>query len=255
MGLPQHIEAPPLSLVREVARTTKDKKMSAALTMLATSRLSEKLHKAREEKEQIYQILGEDGLFRFGYVPLVLSELIWSYADTVIDCAATMRLKDANPLSRCIRDLRNEYINLRGRRIHHNQEREIGNMEAFEDAVADIMQTYLLNLRLDIKNEWPDLDKPTEYLLVAAYQCYLLIRSLELYGRRQEAKIARIVGHPVGKLTPSPVSRLAGIMEAFMGNRPASKKFDKLQQKYIEVLATQMALIKLTPIKDELEEN
>lgn len=58
------------------------------------------------EKERLAKLLGEDGLFRFGYVPFVIGELAWDYADTVVDLASLMKLTKVRSLCRAVKNLR-----------------------------------------------------------------------------------------------------------------------------------------------------
>lgn len=69
-----------------------------------------------------------------------------------------------------------------------------------------------------------------------------------LYSFNQSTMPA--VGLPIGDIIPIQVRKLADLILAFAGNSPASKKFEKTQETYIQTLATQIALVELTPIKE-----
>lgn len=205
-----------------------------------------------DEKKKLAKQLGEEGLFRFGYVPFVISELAWDYADTVIDLCVMMKLDKVKLLCRAIKKLRADYLRLHNAHIdkqHHESEKR--NMIVFEEGVKQIFNLYIVNLKCDLASEYPDLSSDSIMFLTAVYQCWIVIKSLLLYAKRQTDKVASIVGHPIGDIIPIQVRKLADLILAFTGDSPAPKKFEKQQETYIQTLATQIALVELTPIKED----
>lgn len=205
----------------------------------------------REEREtlKLSKILDQDTLFRFAYVPFVIAELVWDYADTIIDLSITMRLKATKKLCRAIRELRRDYDRVRAPFIddaHRNSETE--NMYMFEDGVNDIFKTLLVNIRCDLKSEYPELAPDYIDLLTAVYQCDILLHSLFRYVRMQTEKIEKIVGHRIGRILPDETYRLDALVIAFVGDKPVSERFISIKETYIKTLATQMALIELNEI-------
>lgn len=212
----------------------------------------ENARKEEAEKEKLAAQLGEDGLFRFGYVPFVIGELVWDYADTVVDLASLMKLSKVRPLSRVIRNLRADYLRLHNSFVdqqHHDS--EVRNMYVFEENVKQIFELYIVNLKCDLSREYPDLSSESITFLTAVYQCWVVLKSLLLYASKQSEKVARIVGHPIGNIIPIQLRKLADLILVFAGDSPASKRFEKEQEKYIQTLATQIALVELTPIKED----
>lgn len=207
--------------------------------------------KQREEAEiiKLSKLLDKDTLFRFAYVPFVIAELVWDYADTIIDLAIMMRLKATKKLCRAIRELRRDYDRVRAPFIddaHRNSETE--NMYMFEDGVNDIFKTLLVNIRCDLKGEYPELAPDYLDLLTAVYQCDILLHSLFRYVRMQTEKIEKIVGHRIGRILPDEMYRLDALVIAFVGDKPVSERFISIKETYIKTLATQMALIELNEI-------
>lgn len=204
------------------------------------------------EKAKLAELLGDDGLFRFGYVPFVIGELAWDYADTVIDLASLMKLTKVRPLCRAVKNLRSDYLRLHNQFVdqqHHDS--EVRNMYVFEENVKQIFKSYVENLKCDLSREYPDLSSDSVTFLTAVYQCWVVIKSLILYAGKQSEKVARIVGHPIGNIIPIQLRKMADLILAFAGDSPVSKKFEKTQETYIQALATQITLVKLTPIKED----
>lgn len=238
-----------LSLPADVVKKLPPK-AQAAHKMYEIARRSEAIKREEAEKERISNLVGQEGLFRFGYVPFVIAKLAWDYADTVILCSGMMGLTETRRLSRAIRQLKRQYDN-----GHHYytedkyQDHEEENMYVYEDAVKNIFRQYTVNLKCDLARQYPNLNYEYMELIVSVYQCHVTIESLLLYAARQEERMAKIVGHPVGHLIPQPVRALSKLIMEYVGDKPASKEFEKLEQTYIKTFATQIGLIELTPIK------
>lgn len=202
------------------------------------------------EKLKLSKILDRDTLFRFAYVPFVIAELAWDYADTVLTLSAMMKT-GAKKLCRAVRELRREYERERARFIDQaHKDSEVENMYVFEDGVKDIYTQMLVNVRCDLNSEYPSLDKDSVDLLTAVYQCDITLQSLILYTQQQTSKIERIVGHRIGKILPAQVCQLARLMPEFIGDKPASERFNKLKKQYEKTFATQIALIELNDTLD-----
>lgn len=205
----------------------------------------------REEREtlKLSKILDKDTLFRFAYVPFVIAELVWDYADTIIGLAIIMRLGETKKLCRAIRELRRDYDRLHARFVdsaHRDSETE--NMYVFENEVNDIFKTLLVNIRCNLKGEYPELAPDYLDLLTAVYQCDILLHSLFHYVRMQTEKIEKIVGHRIGRILPDEMYRLDALVIAFVGDKPVSERFISTKETYIKTLATQMALIEFNEI-------
>lgn len=206
----------------------------------------EEIKQKELRKRELVKLLSKEDLFRFAYIPFVIAELVWDYADTVMDMAALLKLKETRHLGRRIKELYREYKRVHDRFIdqEHN-EGELHNMYVYEDEVKHIFNTYQINLQCDLRHEYPDLSEDTISYLVAIYQCHVTLQSLLLYTKKQEARLAEIVKHPVGHFLPPQVYELSRLILEYAGDSPASDKFNTLQDKYIKTFATQMALIEL----------
>ncbi len=202
------------------------------------------------DKAALAKKIEQENLFRFAYVPFVVAELVWDYADSVINMAAVHKQPETRSLSRKIRELHNEYRKEHDRFIdsaHHNN--EINNMYIYEDAVYNIFKLYFTNLRCSLRGEYPELCDDAIEFLVGVYQCYVTLQALIRYTLGQEQKMAKIVGHPIGHILPKSVTRLSGLILEYVGNRPASESFNKLQETFIATFANQIALVELNDNK------
>lgn len=203
----------------------------------------------RQNRDALNEMFTRDELFRFAYVPFVIAELVWDYADTVILLAKRLRQPATRRLSRAIRDARADYDRQRRRYIdaahRHN---EVENGYVFEEATSRITAQMTLNLRLDIGREYPDLGEDSRNLLQAVYQCHITSRALLRYLDRQSQRVAERVGHSIGKMLPPSYYVMDRLIPEFAGDKPASPRFAELMNRYIDTFANQIAFVELNDI-------
>lgn len=197
--------------------------------------------------DRLENMLNREELFRLAYVPFVIAQLVWDYADSILNMAALLRISETKKLCRTVRMLRREYDRLRAHHIDAAHEAsEVSNMYVFEDGVADITKQLLLNLRINLRREYPELEDDYMSYLIAIYQCDITLKSLLLYTRRQTEIIKKKINGDVGHILPEPVYQLNRLVIEFVGDKPVSEDFAKLKKQYIETYATQIALIELS---------
>lgn len=197
-------------------------------------------------------MLDSETLFRFAYVPFVICELVWDYAETIVSLSKYLKLHETKPLSRSLKELRASYDHRRAQFVdgkHRASEQE--NMLVFEEGVRSIFKLYVTNLRCDLKSEYPELQPSHLDLMEAVYQCQILLKSLYRYAEGQERKIARMLKRNVGHVLPEEIYRLGHIIAAYIGDKPISEQFRKQQDTYAATLANQIALVGLNKLKDE----
>lgn len=201
----------------------------------------------QEINRRVINIFNREELFRFAYVPFVIAELVWDYADTVIIMSRQIDAPAVRRLSRVIRKARAEYDHLRRKFIdNENRKREIENGYVFENATKEITAQLMLNIRLDINTEYPDLDDDSRGLLLAVYQCHIISRALIRYLNKMTEKAIDRVGHPIGRILPPSYYLMDRLILEYVGNKPASPRFQKLMREYIDTYANQIALVKLS---------
>lgn len=195
---------------------------------------------------RLSQVLDRETLFRVAYVPFVIAELAWDYADTVILLAADLRLYKARPLARKIRALRLEYDRWRAPLIdgaHHRS--ELDNMTVYEDGVADTAALFVTALRADLRAQYPDLDPEHINLLVAVYQCTTLLRGLFTYAERLRDKLTRILRRRIADILPSHIRALETLVAAYVGDKPVSPAFRPALDRFADTFAAKMGSVDL----------
>lgn len=207
--------------------------------------------------ELVRKSFSREELFRLAYVPFVIAELVWDYADSVILMSDRIGNRATRRLSRTIRRAREEYERLRHQYIDiKHREREIENGYKFEEATQNIMAQLTLNIRLDVEREYPDLDSDSRYLLVSVYQCHITSRALLMYLDRQMARAEKRLGMPIGNMLPPSYYIMDRLIMEYVGDKPASDSFRALMAQYIRTYSVQMELAELndkSPESDGLD--
>ncbi len=208
---------------------------------------------AREcEKEQkLSKILDTETLMRFAYVPFVVAQLAWDYADTILNVACIMKLHPTKKLCRAVKELKRRYDIVRDEFTNTtHRDSEIDNMYVFEDGVADLFSLYLKNIEFDLNSEYPQLDAEYRSFILAVYQCHIVLQAIYRYAEMQKVKIEKIVGHAIGDVLPAELRKLDILVMEFVGDKPVSEKFSSQQKTYAQCIANRMALIDLSETKD-----
>lgn len=194
-----------------------------------------------------YHRLGQDGIFQIAYVPFVIANLVWDYADTVTRIAAMLRLGGAKKLSRRVKELKVEYDRTRLPYLDaKHQDSEIENGYIFEDAVNDITQQLLKNITFDLRCEYPNLDPEHLDFLIAVYQCDIMLNALMEYSRIKSNEVSYKLNLPsIGRMLPDAIYKLVPVMPRFAGDKPLSVEFGELRKRYIKTYASQMSRIEV----------
>lgn len=218
-------------------------------------KMFEKRHKELKEAEamreaekelKLSEILDSETLMRFAYIPFVVAQLAWDYADTVIDVATLLRLHPTKKLCRAIRELKRRYDNVRAEFTNYaHRDSEIDNMYVFEEGVSDLFSLYLKNIEFDLNKEYPELEGDYRLMLLSVYQCHIVLKSIYRYVEIQREKIEKIVGHTIGDILPVELRKLDILIMEFVGDKPISSQFDAQQKTYAQCIANRMCLVEL----------
>lgn len=197
-------------------------------------------------KQDLSELLDQDTFLRFGYVPFVIAEVAWDYADTAIDIAILMRLSPTKKLCRYIRELRREYLAFKRKYFdssHLDSEEE--NMELFIDELSKFFNDRFHSYVDGLVASYPDLDYDSKMLISEAYLCKFVLKALFKYMDYMTAKVENIVQHPIGRLLPTSVNRLSDVILEFAGDSPLSSEFIKKQDEFVDELVNQIKSIDL----------
>ena len=204
----------------------------------------------RRKHDFVNNLMNRDELFRFAYVPFVIAELAWDYADTVL--IMSKGIDAVKKLRRAIINARNDYNSVRRQFINaESREREIENMYVFEGGIKRITNQMLANIDIDIKCEYPELNDASHDLLVSVYQCHVISRALITYTDNEARKLAKRIKRPVGRILPPSYYVMDKLIPEFIGDKPASAHLKNLIGQYIKSISVQIGLVELNDESDD----
>lgn len=205
----------PDEMMRELKRR-KDAERAAVLREAA--------EKAERDKQYLRTVLSEDAIFSITYVPFVIAEIAWDYADTILDIAAIMRLYETKKLCRAIKNLRIEYNRKRFEVIDDNwRKSETENMIMFQETLSHEYFGKIYGTFKDkLMQTYPELETNSVMLIASVYCCKTVIAGLMRYCQAQEMVVASILGYEINSIMPKQVNRLNTLVSEFVGNSPLS---------------------------------
>lgn len=253
MGFPSRLVHPGLVQCRAVPVSTQS--IDFILDNMERSQKDSATVREEMELKRCESLFDREELFRFSYVPFVIAELVWDYADTVIIQAQIIGNPATVKLSRAIRNARSEFVSMRRPYVIGDaNKRQLENGYMFEEGVGHITKQMLSNIRIDIQKEYPELEENHRNLLVAVYQCHILSKALLRYMAKQKSDTEKRIGYPIGDIMPKPYYLMDKLIPEFIGDKPCSDEFKKLMKQYIETLSTQIGLVELndTSVHNEI---
>ena len=213
----------------------------------------QKLEKKREECEEVElsRILDHETIFRVSYIPMVITNLAWDYADTIILMATQLRIQKVKKLSRSIRELKADYDRVSSPfMIDDYKDSDEDNMFSYEEEVRDLFKLYLINIECDVRSAYPELSDEYVIFVKSVYQCHIVLQSIFSYAELQEKRLEAIVGHKTDKIIPTHLHTLDKLVLEYVADKPISESFRNQQATYASSLANRMARIELNEIND-----
>lgn len=210
----------------------------------------DKIVESNAEKK-LSEILDQEDVFRASYVPMIVTNVAWDYADTIILMAIQMKMPGVKELSRSIRELKREYDRVSAPFLCDcSKETAEENLYEFEDGVRDLFNLYQLNIEWDIRSEYPRLIDEHVIFLKAVYQCHIVLMAIFRYGDLQKKKIESKFGKEIRHPIPTHLFTLDKLVLKYAGEKQLSDWFSNQQSTYANSIANRMALIELNVIED-----
>lgn len=219
----------PDEMMRELKRH-QDAERVAALRAVA--------EKAERDKQRLREVLSEDAIFSITYVPFVIAEIAWDYADTILDIAVMMRLHETKKLCRAIKDLRIEYNRKRFEVIDDNwRKSETENMIMFQETLShEYFSKIYGTFKDELMQTYPELETNSVMLIASVYCCKTVIAGMMRYCQAQEKIVASILGHEINSIMPKQMNRLNTLVSEFVGDSPLAD-IEPVIKQYAEELA------------------
>lgn len=202
-----------------------------------------KQQQAAERKISMQEIvtkIDKETLFLLAFVPHVIAEIAWDYADSCIDLASYMRLQPVKKLNRRIRELRKDYDYERKRFIDsQHREIETENMIKFQENYRDYFNSLHTSIKKKVNEEHPGLNDDSQMLIFAAYSCAVVLRAMFNYSRFMERKVADLLGiKAIGSIVAKELFELEKLVLHYAGEDSIgnNNKFPEFLNTYVDTL-------------------
>lgn len=189
--------------------------------------------------EEIKSKIDKETLFLFAFVPFVIAEIAWDYADTCKDITITMGLTKTKRLNRYIRELRRDYNRKRSTIDSEHRQIETDNMIAFQEDYKQFFLQLNCNIQNQVENEHPGLTMDLKLLISGSYSCAVVLRSLFKYVSIMERRIADMLGiKAVGSIIVPELRKLDAIILQYAGEESigSNNRFPASLNPYVETL-------------------
>lgn len=137
-------------------------------------------------------------MFLMAYVPYVVAEIAWDYADTCINLAILQRIKATKPLCRRVRELRKDYDRIRAKHIDDaHRATEVDNMIAFQEDYHDYFAKLRWHIGNLVKAQHPDLCTDSMAMISSAYTCAVVLGALFKYVGEMQSRVEVKLGRHI----------------------------------------------------------
>lgn len=166
------------------------------------------------------QIIDDETFFRYVYLPYLLVQVIWDYADSVLNLAAQMRIQEVKRLGYVIRELSSEYEYRRRQHMSRgqlaNQER---NMIFFQEESSKEIEQILSQIGGLLRERLPEINSEWRIFYSTVYLTEVLISTFKAYARFSAIKLKEKYGNVPGSLIPPQVAKLGSLIPQYLGEK------------------------------------
>jgi hypothetical protein len=166
----------------------------------------------------------DDTLFRISYVPSVIVNVVWDYADTICNQAAAMRISETKQLTRTIRQMQREYEKSRqyGTQRRFREQEDTHTIELQDEWFKDYFKELYRDLSEHISYCFPKLNADNVEFVVSVYMCIVVLKALSKYVKWADAEIERVVGKTKRSIMPQNMVILNSLVIEYAGNCKAA---------------------------------
>ena len=215
---------------------------------LAARALAEK---AERDKKRLHEMLSEEAVFSITYVPYVIAEVAWDYADSIIDIATLMRLSETKRLCRAIKELRREYDRERYKIINDTwRKSETDNMIMFQEELKDFFSSVHRYVSDGLTEKYGKIDYDSLLLIGASYACRIVLTALDRFCAAQEKIVTSILGYSIGhQLMPKEIKKLYAVVAEFDGDTTLDRDdWKQHEAQFAEELAKYITDVELNDV-------
>lgn len=170
--------------------------------------------------------LSREEIYRVAYLPFVVAEVMWDYADTLCNIGAILRHEQSDKdcrsmklLSRAVRTLRREYEQGRAAYIDAVQrEVETTHMIEFQEGLRSYFTSLRASIENDIHRRYGEIRRSNLILLLAVYEAIVVYRALLKYADWADRLIEKKCGRARHSIIPDEITRLGSLLPQYAGD-------------------------------------
>lgn len=230
---------------------TREEQLLARQIQAGGPMLQPAIPKTKElDADELAALIGDEAMMRFAYVPFVIAELAWDYADTIILEAAHLRVENTRKISRSIRQLRVEYERYRAPYIdRQHRNGELDNMFVFEDDVNDLTEKFLIQVKSQVEKDFGTTDSEQTAYYRCIFQCKLILDALKQYVAAQKKIMEQVVKHSIGDILPPHIPTLDRLVGMYLNHHAVSGPMKQYLKTFSGALCNRMMNIGLNETK------
>lgn len=168
--------------------------------------------------------------FRYFYLPFVMYEVFWDYADTIYNMAAQMKLCECKKLGRTIKQIRQEYDWMRRKYLDNTHcEHEQNHMEIFQEICGEEIGTELKLIKWKIRHENLNFTKQQVEFYSFVFLTLALWKAVVMYSAVCDKEIEQIWQQRRRTIIPIQVAKAAKLIPEYLGDRAQDLSAEDIQ--------------------------
>lgn len=206
----------------ELAEVAKNELADSVSEVLETSpvELSDEPVQDSEDRKRENEKIDDDVFFKYFYLPFIMYEVFWDYADTIHNMAAQMRLSECKKLGRTIKQLRQEFDWMRRKHLDDSHCEHVQNhMETFQDICGKELGNELKLIKWKVRHENLQFSNQQVEFYAFVFLTMALWRAVLKYSVLCDKEIEKTWGNCRNSIIPIQIAKMAKLIPEYLGDR------------------------------------
>lgn len=173
-------------------------------------------------------LMSDTMYFKYLYLPFVLVEVIWDYADSLCNMAAQLRIPELKCVSRGIRELRQEYERDRKRLSFKYRKSDESSMVFFQDIFEKEINSEYNLIRWKVQHELKDLDPKYLDFLTTAHFSRAFSLAVTRYCTIADKELEKVWGSAPHSILGPVAKAMIGLLSHFAGDQQSVIKYSDI---------------------------
>jgi hypothetical protein len=182
-------------------------------------------------KKKTVMDMTEDMKFRVAYLPYVIAEIAWDFADTIyLLCSGVDKKWEVKEVTDGIRKLRKHYVRYVSRFIDADHQREYTqHCERLQEEQSPFFSRLATELSMQIEFTYPRLSRSEVHFLTTVYTTLVVIEAYKRYIRWADNFLDDFCQEHGTTTLPPQINPLAKLIRLLLGDCDKAVTLDDLQ--------------------------